>query len=180
MVKKVLMSLAALCLTSNLFSEECNLSHKILYGIALTEKHSKRDTGYPFLISFNNYSDFLRVKTDLKDLGMIILDNRTIDCKDKSTCSAVTEYLVKNNIVNIDLGAFQHCYKWNTYAFDDYFDLEKSYMKTCQIVSEEVKNHGFTWKAISRYHNVYDKYNVPYSQKLQKNILKAYPELAIN
>jgi hypothetical protein len=186
MIKKVLMSLVAIFLNSNLYSQTqlespCGLSHKIIYAIAENERHKKRDVGYPYLISFNNQDDFKMVKSDMEELGMIFLDNRTIDCKSKDICAAVTKYLiVNNNIKNLDLGAFQHCYRFYKYKFENYFDLEKSYLKTCNIVTGYVKKYGFNWESIGRYYNKEEPLNKIYREKLQENMIKTYPELALN
>lgn len=55
MLKKVLVSLVVIFLSNNLYSQtqnvsSCNLSHKIIYGIAKNERHAKRNIGYPYLI----------------------------------------------------------------------------------------------------------------------------------
>lgn len=186
MVKKVLMSLVVLFLSNNIFAQttnnqECTLSHKIIYGIAKNERHAKRDVGYPYIISFNNNEDLEMVKDDLKQLNLIILDNRSVDCKSKEICAAVTKYLVENyKIVNLDLGAFQHCYIYYKYPYENYFDLKKSYQKTCEIVEDDIKKYGFTWETIARFHNSKEGLNKIYRDKLQENILKTYPEVASN
>ena len=186
MIKKVLMSLVVIFLSNNLYSQtynndSCNLSHKILYGVAKNERHAKRDVGYPYLISFNDSEDMKKVKQDLEQLKMIFLDDRTIDCKSKEICAAVTKYLIENNnIVNLDLGGFQHCYRFYKYSYENYFDLEKSYFKTCQIISNNISKYGFTWEAIARYYNKDEAKNKFYRENLQNNLMETYPELAMN
>ena len=177
MLKKALLSLVVLTLSSSLYAE-CKISHKIMYGIAKVEHHAKRDVGYPYIISFNNPSELKDIKKLMTSIGLLVLDNRTIDCKNQQVCIDTTQLLINSNITNLDLGAFQINYESNKAPLYTYFDLAESYSFACHLVSEHVAKYGFSWESIANYHSKTKSLNTKYKFNLQQEMLKTYPELA--
>lgn len=179
MLKKALLSLVALILSNSLYAE-CGISHKIMYGIAKVEHHAKRDVGYPYIISFNNPSELKDIKKLLSGVGLLILDDRSIDCKNQALCINTTQLLINSKITNLDLGAFQVNYESNVAPLNIYFDLSESYSYACNLVTQHIKKNGFTWESIANYHSKTKSLNTKYKNNLLKEILKTYPELAYN
>jgi hypothetical protein len=56
--------------------------------------------------------------------------------------------------------------------YKDYFDLEDSYLKACQIIEHHTKKE-LTWSNIAKYHSGTKKYNDRYKERLFK-ILKEH------
>lgn len=141
----------------------CDLNYSIIELIANAERSVKREIGYPYLISFNekiNYGNYIHNKKYKR------IDSRTLDCLELQNCVNILEQLVEQKITNIDLGAFQHNYIFHKYPLYDYFILENSYNRTCTILKNLIKRHGYSWQTIARYHSSTPKYNEKY-----KNIL---------
>ena len=178
MLKKVLMiALLVIFSKTSILASECKVSHQIMYGIAFNEKHPRRDTGYPYLISFNKKSNLKRIKSSMVELGLKVLDNRTIDCLDENTCEIVTKYLLKEEIKNFDLGAYQIAYIYHKYPIRNYFNLIKNYKDACSIVQRNINKYGYSWESIAKYHSYRKENNSRYSLNLQKNLAFIYPEL---
>lgn len=164
---------------SNLHSEECKVEHEILYSIASIERHIKKEIGYPYIISFNNLSDFKLITAVLDDFEYKTFknDNRSIDCLEESNCIAITERLILNDIKNLDLGAFQLCYKWHKLDTNVFFDLEKSYNKACNIINGHIKEKkDKSFKTIARYHSKTKNLNEKYASILKKRLEKNFPK----
>lgn len=166
--------LIPMMLIVNLYAQDevCTVDDRIMYSIASVERHKKTPIGYPYLISLNSKSDQKRVAKD-KELKKFFLDKRTIDCQDTETCIAILDRLESNNIVNVDLGAFQLNYKYWKIPKSSYFDIKKSYSKACSIVMSHNQNE-WTWENIAKYHSKTKKYNNIYKSTLlaivEKNI----------
>jgi len=140
-----------------------------MYSIAEVEKHPKRKIGYRYLISFNNTQDALFVSYIFPHL---FIDNRTIDCIDSYQCADVLYSLINYGINNLDCGAYQINTKyWEMNDFDDYFDLESSFKKACQIIEHHTKK-DLSWTNIAKYHSGTPRYNEKYKQKLFKILKK--------
>lgn len=146
----------------------CPIPYKVMYSIAKAESHASKRPGYPYIISFNNNKDAKRVS---RLFGAYFMDRRSIDCKDTATCIKIAKYLIKNNITNLDLGAFQINYRWHKYPLSDYFNLKASYNRACEIIYSEVKRYGWSWEAIGRYHSYNKIYKREYIHRVH-NILK--------
>ena len=178
MLKKVLKNvLLVILLGTRLFADECKVSHKIMYGIASMERHPKRDIGYPYLISFNKKANMSSVKDELADMNLIILDNRTVDCKNEISCLSAVKLLLIKNIKNFDLGAYQIANLFHNYPLENYFDLLQSYADACQIIEKNINRYGNSWKSIAKYHSYRSTDNHKYRMKLQKILQNIYPEL---
>jgi len=168
-----LLIISVVMLTSNLFASSayignCNLHYDLLRTIAQVEKHPKRDVGYPFLISFNSQDE--QTTNLLKKFQFIRLDRRTIDCKNQTNCTNIVKTLIKNNKKNIDLGAFQICYRFHKMNnIKEYFSLKQSYLKACSILEHLIKRKGYSWDTISMYHS----YTTKHKQKYLKLISNA-------
>jgi len=148
-------------------SYSCKVDDRIMFSIASVEKHKDRDVGYPYLISFNNNRDAIRVK---KVYTEYFLDNRTIDCLNTNICTQMLDSLLKVGIKNLDLGVYQLNYiYWKMDKKENYFDLMKSYDKACSIVESHNKDE-WTWTNIAKYHSGTPKYNNRYKKLLLKSI----------
>jgi len=159
----------SLLLLSSLFAGEqkCLLKYSTMYIIAMNEKHKDKAVGYPYLISLNNKKDVIKAKEKYKNY---FLDNRTIDCINKEKCFQITKNLIADKITNLDLGAFQINYKYHKIKIKDYFNLKKSYIASCKIASQYIKNkQKITFRDIAKYHSHTKKYNRLYADSLRKN-----------
>ena len=145
-------------------SDKCKVDDLIMYNIASIEAHKDLPVGYPYIISLNNKKDFYKLKNDdlLKDL---FLDKRTIHCLSQNVCVLTLKYLIAKNIKNVDCGAFQLNYKFWKIPKKDYFDVEKSYRKACDIVMFYNKKE-WTWENIAKYHSKTKVYNTRYKNNL--------------
>jgi len=148
----------------------CNVDDRIMFSIAEIEKHKNRTVGYPYLISFNNKKDIGKLDTDIKKF---FIDGRTMDCQDVNTCQSLLSILVKNNITNLDCGAYQINYKFWKIPITDYFDTKKSYSKACNII----ENHNklkWSWNNIANYHSktpyINSRYKALLLSSIQRNI----------
>jgi len=122
-----------------------------MYWIAKIEKSSKRDTGYPYLVSFNKKSDFKKLS---KKFNFKKTSNRTIDCINQKNCVNIVKSLIKNKVFNLDLGAYQINYIYHkTKKLSSYFNLQESYIKACDILKKLIKKYGYSWKTIAKYHS---------------------------
>lgn len=148
---------------------ECKLGYSTMFLIAMNEKHLKKEVGYPYLISLNNKTEKKRIFQKYKKY---FLDNRTIDCKNKKLCTIIASDMIKNNITNLDLGAFQINYGFHKFKIENYFDLKKSYNISCSIASKYVNDKDLTFENIAKYHSQTRKYNQLYAKSLKKNYQK--------
>lgn len=179
MLKKVLMIVTLVLFLSSTSVANCKVKHELMYAIASVEKHPKLDVGYPYIISFNNKEDWIKKDEVLKGSKFRTFknDNRTIDCLTENNCVSIAKKLINKKIVNMDMGAFQICYRWHKYSINTYFDLIKSYNKACSLVMSHVKRKGNTWEAIASYHSQTKKFNERYSHLIQKKLIQQYPYL---
>lgn len=168
-MKKTILLLLAVCnlapgLVANT-TKQCTVAYEVMYQIALNEHHPKRKVGYPFIIAFNKGMKVIAPE------GTILLDSRTIDCKNQDLCVSTTRFLVENNITNLDLGAFQINYKQHPQQnLDKYFDLNWSYAYACSYIEKLTARFGWSWKTLGMYHNMKDEFNKPYVEKIQKRV----------
>ncbi|WP_457748596.1 hypothetical protein [Sulfurimonas sp.] len=163
-IRNLLFSLFLLGNYLNAENNTCKLDSSILAIIAKAERSTQRETGYSYLISFNNKKDATKIKNELG--SSIFLDNRTIDCRNKKLCIDITSYLIKNKIINLDLGAFQINYKYHKMPIESYFSFKDSYYRACNIIEELIKKNGYNWQTIARYHSATPKYNYAYLKHL--------------
>lgn len=148
----------------------CSVNDDIIASILKTESHKDRLIGYPYLISFNNSIDKKIIKkTSIKNF---LLDNRTIDCKNKKICVQITKILLQVGINNLDLGAFQINYKFHKHKIADYFTFSDSYYIACNYVENNVKKYGKNWYAVAGYHSLSLKENLVYQKVLKQNYIK--------
>jgi hypothetical protein len=161
---KLILSIWLLTISVFANNSKCNVDSSLLKIIAEVEKHNQKEVGYEYLISFNNKRDakFTKNKIGKK----IFLDKRTIDCKNKQLCKKITNFLIKQKITNLDLGAFQINYKYHKMEIEDYFSFKKSYLKACGLLSKLIKNYGYSWRTIARYHSATPEYNYKYLKKI--------------
>lgn len=164
-----------LSFTAFLYSKSCKLDYSIMYLLILNEKSLHRPVGYPYLISFNKKSDIKKVSKRYQNLFM---DSRTIDCLNVDMCVSILNYLYDKKIKNVDLGTFQINNFW--FKFNDkknYFIIEKSYEKSCEIASKYINPNNITFEDIARYHSSTKKINKLYAQNLKRNYIKLCKQL---
>lgn len=150
---------------------DCEVDYSLMHAIAKNERSIKREVGYPFLISFNNKKD-VKTSNNVKILDNAEkLNSRSFDCYSKKNCSMILGELIENQIVNIDLGAFQLNYRYWKKGMknEDFFDIEQSYIKACSILSNLIDRHGYSWDTIARYHSSTDKHKNKYLKSLITN-----------
>lgn len=152
----------------NDYNKECIVDYSVMYVVAQNERHSKRDIGYPYLISFNSQNDVAVAKKSAK---LNWLDNRTVDCRSTEQCKEDLRKINSLSIENLDLGAFQINQRWFGYEDkEEYFNLRKSYKNACNILLEHYKQTGeWSWKTIARYHSKTQKHNNMYKDRLVNN-----------
>ncbi|MDD3834806.1 MAG: hypothetical protein PHS42_04955 [Sulfurimonas sp.] len=150
----------------------CRIDDDLMLSILLNEKHSVKNPGYEYLISFNNPEEAKSLRVNYKEL---FLDERTLDCKNLDSCVNLLNNLINQGVINIDLGAYQLNYKHQRLNnHGDYFRIEPSYYKACGYVEQMVSEVGYTWRGIAAYHSKTEKYNKIYRRNListYKNIL---------
>jgi len=149
---------------------KCPIPYEIMYSIAKTEGYIYKKTGYPFIISFNKKSDFKRAFSILKGFNYKKLSSRTIDCYSNKNCVKIAKVLISKNIINIDMGAFQINYKYHRFKLNDYFNLNASYQRACDILYNLVKKYGWSWETIGKYHS----FNKNLSKKYYLKVAQIY------
>lgn len=145
--------------------QKCIIHDNVLHAIAAIEGHSKREKGYPYIISFNKQSD---MKELTQDERWFAIDKRTIDCVNLENCISVYEELVNLNIINVDLGAFQINPKFHKYGADNYFVFDKSKQRACEILMKIKKDWGWSWESLARYHSGNKRHNQAYQKRLKE------------
>ncbi len=153
-------------IVTNIFGD-CKIDNNLMLSILLNERHSTKNPGYEYLISFNNPAEAKSLKAHYKDF---FLDERTLDCKRLDSCVNFLNYLVKVGITNVDLGAYQLNYKYQRLKHEEYFKIEPSYHKACDYVEQMVNEVGYSWRGIAAYHSKTEKYNQIY----RKNLISTY------
>lgn len=157
-------------LVNSMFARTCNVHNDIMKSILMIESHTNKKIGYEYLISFNNSCEAKKYREIYKEL---FLDSRTIDCKNKHTCEKILKELIGNEIVNLDLGAYQLNYIHQKIPHKShYFSFIDSYYKACSYVEKNIKEFGYTWYAIAAYHSKTKSLNDIYRQKLITNYQK--------
>lgn len=159
---------------------ECGLSHESMVLIAKTERHPKRNLGYPYLISFNNLSEAKAIYPVYKDFFIPNKGiDRTIDCKNEEICVDILNDLIGRGITNLDLGGFQVNYKMHKDGFSDYYNnhheplskqeffrLAESYEYACAYAEKHVERWGPTFKALAMYHSKNPKHRDVYAKRM--------------
>ena len=166
MNKAIFTSFIFFLITISLKASECSLAYSTMYLIALNEKAIERPIGYPYLISFNSSKNVAEAKKTFKK---VFMNSRTIDCKNVQLCTKITKSLINNGMSNLDLGAFQINYHYHKIKIKDYFIIEKSYEKSCNIAEQFIDSKNVTFEDIARYHSSTKKYNAIYAKRLKKN-----------
>lgn len=146
---------------------KCEISYKVLYAVANIERHPKKEVGYPFIISFNKTSEMKILKTIPKS-KYEILDNRSIDCKSLKNCVAIFYKLKHNEILNVDLGAFQINPKYHKYKAEEYFTLKNSLNIACSIITDIKNKYGWSWESLAKYHSYEKNNNLKYQKYLKR------------
>lgn len=158
---------------------ECTVDDNVLLAILMNERSMQRDIGYKYLISLNNKKD-QKVIRKINYFKKMMIDSRTIDCKDTNTCVKVLSVLFSNKIKNLDIGPYQvnsifHLDKFKRHQ--DLFHLDKSKKFACNYVMSKIKRLGYSWNSIGAYHSETEEYNIRYTNDLIINYKKI---IAIN
>lgn len=149
---------------NDLEANTCSVHNNIMKSILMEERHTIKNIGYEYLISFNNSCEATRYK-DVYD--NLFLDSRTIDCKNLNTCINILKNLLANGITNLDLGPYQLNYIHQKVPHEShYFSFIDSYYKACSYVEKNIKEFGYTWYAIAAYHSKTPSLNDRYRKKL--------------
>jgi hypothetical protein len=148
----------------------CKVDDRIMFAIAKIEKHRTTPVGYPFLISINAKKD-QKTARKIPSIKKYFLDSRTLDCGSKTECVSVLEKLNQHGITNLDCGAYQINYKYWSMRKPEYFDIQKSYFKACEIVMSHNRTK-WSWENIAKYHSKTKKYNEKYKKYLIATIEK--------
>lgn len=172
MIKKLALIIFILFMKINLFGEQgnrisCGIDYSLMELIAKAERSSKREVGYPYLISFNKGIVYEKYIQHYKYQR---LDSRSIDCMNIDNCVSILNSLISQRVTNIDLGAFQLNYNSHKIPQRKYFHLESSYEKACSILEDLVSRYGYSWETIARYHSSTDEYNRNY-RRILANII---------
>lgn len=160
------------------FIKKCNIPYAIMLSIAHIEREKNHDVGYPYMISFNNYKDYLRAKkaglfSKVKDMK----NKRNVDCLNKKECTRLVNDLLALKIDNIDIGAFQLNVRYHKIQTEDYFSLEREYLYACDYINTLVKGSGkWDWETVARYHSSLKSKNVIYQKLLKHAYLKLTKE----
>lgn len=142
----------------------CSVHNDIMKSILMQERHTIKNIGYEYLISFNNSCEAKKYREVYENL---FLDPRTIDCKNLTTCVNILKNLLNNGVTNLDLGPFQLNYIHQKVPNEKYyFTFINSYYKACSYVESNIKQFGYTWYAIAAYHSRTPELNEIYRKKL--------------
>lgn len=160
-----------LLLLNIVFANNCLVPDILLKTIKITEN----ETLYPYYIRTNQSSTietFYKIAKKYKYKKTE--DNMLIDCINIDNCIKITNELLNNKITNLDLGLFQINYESYKYPLYSYFNEDKSYINTCQIIKEKIKmNKGkWSWEVLASYHSMTPHLNKKYKEKLIKNYIK--------
>jgi hypothetical protein len=147
------------------FADKVEIPYKIIYAIAGAERSIKKDVGYPYIIGINKKTDIQKITSILPK--RYFLNRRAIDCKDLKTCTKMTSLLIKHNIKNLDLGAFQLNYRYHKLPIKNYFILPKAIKKVKEILLGHINRYGYNLKAIASYHSKTPVFNKKYQKRLK-------------
>lgn len=142
----------------------CKINNAVLLSVLSAEEYRGLPTGYSYIISLNRKIDQRLLRNTF--LKKYFLDNRTIDCKDKKKCVAITRTLIGHGYKDLDLGAFQINYQFHKLPLKSYFSLKKSYLFACRFISSNIRKYGYNWYAIAGYHSFTSHINYEYQKKL--------------
>jgi hypothetical protein len=146
----------------------CYMEDALLDAIGAMEGHPAKELRYPYIVSFNSTKDAKLAK----DAGLEgWLDNRTVDCGGQEACVSLVEALIKSDIKNLDLGAYQINYVYHKYPLEEYFS-EAAETRVCEILLALYETGGWSWETIARYHSSVPKRNEFYKTRLAKKFWK--------
>ncbi len=158
---------------TNSYYLDCSIDYGIMRLIAKIERSPKREIGYPYIIAINRKNiSLILEKLGINKRYYLELDSRSIDCLSMNHCSNILFKLKSNGYNNFDLGAFQLNSKWQHLEDEDYFNLDKSYMKACIYVESLIDKYGYSWETISKYHSFTKKYRDNYLKNMERIHLK--------
>lgn len=144
----------------------CNIDYSIMRTIAKQEGSQYRNVGYPYIISFNKIEQIEEVR-DLF-INSEQLDKRHFDCKNEGECVRILAEFDKKGIHNIDVGAFSlnFIYSKDHISYSDFFTLDQSYKRACSMLNNLIKQYGYSWDTIAKYHSKTPKHKEKYLMHL--------------
>jgi len=152
---------------NNYYVKGCNIPYIIIETITYTENNSF----YPYFIRTNNTKDLKQFKTIIsKYKYKETNDPYLIDCLTYQNCIDISNDLIKNKELNLDLGLRQINYKTYPKKVEDIFDVKKSFFISCNVLNDKINiTNSWDWSVIASYHSLSAKQNEKYKQKLLKN-----------
>ncbi len=126
----------------------------VLDAIKSAECYKENGVCNPNFIRINRDKDVLTAKkNNIKMRGYII------KCDNPQTCSGYVGKLLDLGIKNMDLGPYQTNYYWQHGRWQDnndysaYFRHESSEGRAREILRSLIKEHGYSWRTLGRYHH---------------------------
>jgi len=151
--------------------KSCFIPDEIMYSILLSEKTKKRKIGYEFLIRNNSKEKKKLFYNIIKKFNHKEISNNLIDCLNKKNCIKISQELIKKDILNLDLGAYQINNYYHSDNLNIFFNFDKSYFKACGFIEKNITKNGWNWEAVARYHSKTPKHNKKYIKRLQDYLL---------
>lgn len=152
---------------NNYYVRGCNIPYIVIETITFTENERL----YPYYIRTNskktldNFSKVIK-KYNYKQTK----DPLLIDCINYENCVNITNDLIENGEHNLDLGLRQINYNQYPGAATDFFDIQKSYYKSCDVVNEKIGiAKTWDWSIAAAYHSFSPERNERYKEKLLNN-----------
>lgn len=151
----VIKKLLALCLFSvSLYSAEYEIPQIVLNAIRNNECMEVKGVCDPNVIRINRKKDIVKAK-----LANFKIKGHHIRCVTAEKCSKTLSSLLEAGINNVDLGAYQINYMYQSSRWKDkgdytaYFDIEKSELRAREILRGLIDQHGYGWRTLGRYHH---------------------------
>jgi hypothetical protein len=152
------------------FATQCIVPGILLETIKITEN----ETLYPFYIRTNDNEKLNKFNEIIKYFNhKKTEDTMVVDCINSDNCTKLATALIKENIINLDLGLFQINYKSFKYQIHSYFDEELANLTACKVIEEKIRiTKNWSWETLATYHSLTPKLNKIYKEKLIKNYIK--------
>ena len=162
--------------TTTAKTNKCIAPPEVMLSLLMAESAGNRELGYPYIIRINgNYKEIASKALDTLVKKKVIkrLYKNVYDCENQNKCTQISQLLINNGISNLDLGAFQINYYYHPKdKLDSFFSLDSEYEMACKYSNSLVKQYGYNWEALARYHSSSYDENHKYKRRLMKNLRK--------